>query len=130
MNRAEDDHAFRTYLSSAHPRDPFSESESLGTHCEGPFYAHKRMGVNLPDAIHASGEISELERVFNTYGVGNLLDLDNTSKQACPRSTPSHVRMITIAPERPGALNTIRQLSQVGIIMSIGHTDSSRLPTG
>jgi N-acetylglucosamine-6-phosphate deacetylase len=30
--------------------------------------------------------------------------------------------MITIAPERPGALETIKQLSQAGIIMSIGHT--------
>lgn len=80
------------------------------------------MGVHLPDAIYASGETSEPERVFNTYGVRNLLDLDDTPKQASPGSIPSHVRMITMAPERPGALNTIRQLSQARIIMSIGHT--------
>ena len=42
------------------------------------------MGVHLLDAIHASGETSEPERVLNTYGVGNLLDLDDTPKQASP----------------------------------------------
>ena len=80
------------------------------------------MGVHLPDAIHKSGATSEPERVFETYGVGNLLKSDQLSKQASPGSIPSHVRMITMAPERPGALDTIRQLSQAGIIMSIGHT--------
>jgi N-acetylglucosamine-6-phosphate deacetylase len=80
------------------------------------------MGVHLPDAIHASGTTSEPKRVLDTFGASNLLNPDDGSRLGSPKSIPSHVRMITIAPERPGALDTIKQLSQAGIIMSIGHT--------
>lgn len=38
-----------------------------------------------------------------------------------PGFIPSNVRMVTLAPERPGALDTIKQLSSKGIVMSIGH---------
>lgn len=38
-----------------------------------------------------------------------------------PGEIPSHVRMITMAPERADALDTIRWLSSEGIVMSIGH---------
>jgi N-acetylglucosamine-6-phosphate deacetylase len=62
---------------------------------------------------------------LQTYGASNLVNPDDMSQQASPGSISSHVRMITIAPERPGVLDTIKQLSQVGIIMSIGHTAAS-----
>ncbi|KAJ5153516.1 carbohydrate esterase family 9 protein [Penicillium canariense] len=109
------------FLGPSNSRDPYDGTESLGAHCEGPFFAHNRMGVHLPHAIHASGSTSEPKRVFETYGASNLVDSDLLSVEKEPGSIPSHVRMITIAPERPGGLETIRQLSQKGIIMSIGH---------
>lgn len=80
------------------------------------------MGVHLPDAVHASGATSEPERVSDTYGRSNLVHESNTPlKRREPGEILSHVRMITIAPERPGALDTIRWLSSEGIVMSIGH---------
>ena len=95
-------------------------AESLGAHCEGPFFALSRIGVHLPDAVEASGLTSEPENVFQTYGASNLVRMDQPqSKQ--PGCIPSNVRMITMAPERPGALDTIRQLSEQGILISIGH---------
>ncbi|KAJ5106070.1 carbohydrate esterase family 9 protein [Penicillium alfredii] len=107
------------YLGPSRSRRPSEGTESLGAHCEGPFFAHNRMGVHLPAAIHASGSTSEPDRVFQTYGSSNLVDAESKERDA--GSIPSHVRMITLAPERPGALDTIRQLSDEGIVMSIGH---------
>lgn len=80
------------------------------------------MGVHLPDAIHASGTSSDPEVVSNTYGRSNLIaESDVPSKTKELGEIPSHVRMITLSPERPGALDTIRWLSAAGIVMSIGH---------
>lgn len=80
------------------------------------------MGVHLPQAIHASGTTSDPEIVSSTYGRCNLLAEGNVPSQMTePGKIPSHVRMITLAPERPGALDTIRWLSGAGIVMSIGH---------
>lgn len=63
---------------------------------------------------------SERENVFQTYGAGNLVRMDPPQAKQ-PGCIPSNVRMITMAPERPGALETIRQLSEQGILISIGH---------
>jgi N-acetylglucosamine-6-phosphate deacetylase len=76
-------------------RDPFAESESLGAHCDEPFFAHNRMGVHLPDANHASGATSEPERVLETYGSSNLVDSDDLSKRTSLGSVTYHVRMTT-----------------------------------
>ena len=35
------------------------------------------------------------------------------------------LRMMTIAPERPGALDAIRQLTGAGVLAAIGHTDAT-----
>lgn len=109
-------------LGPSRSRDPWDGCESLGAHCEGPFFAHNRMGVHLPDAIHTSGATSEPEVVSKTYGRSNLVaEGTSPSKTKEPGKIPSHVRMITMAPERPGALDTLRWLSSEGIVMSIGH---------
>ena len=35
------------------------------------------------------------------------------------------LRMVTIAPERPGALEVIRMLVDAGVVVAVGHTDAS-----
>lgn len=73
-------------------------------------------------SLELSGWTSEPELVFQTYGRSNLLDeRDAPSTTGNPGEIPSHVRMITMAPERPGALDTIRWLSEEGLVLSIGH---------
>lgn len=70
----------------------------------------------------ASGPASDLGKVLETYGASNVVGDDNhRTKPLEPGSIPSHVRMITLAPERLGALETIKLLSKKGINMSIGH---------
>ncbi|CAI7591239.1 unnamed protein product [Penicillium pancosmium] len=119
---AERYHQNLPFLGPSKSRSPFEGSESLGAHCEGPFFAHNRMGVHLPEAIQSSGPSSEPELVIRTYGASNLFSTTPPyAQEQEPGKIPSHVRMITMAPERPGALSTIQQFSNKGLIMSIGH---------
>ncbi|QYS98642.1 N-acetylglucosamine-6-phosphate deacetylase [Trichoderma simmonsii] len=88
-------------------------AESLGAHCEGPFFAHTQKGCHSPEAILSLGNTSEPELLARVYGEENLF--------SSPGSTPN-VKMVTLAPERLGALDSILKLSEHGIVASIGHT--------
>src|SRR5262245_30567033 len=73
-----------------------------GLHYEGPYLSAKRCGAQNPDHLRDPNP-RELEK---------LLDLGG-------------VRMVTVAPELPRALDTIRLLVQRGVIAAIGHTDAT-----
>jgi N-acetylglucosamine-6-phosphate deacetylase len=73
----------------------------LGLHMEGPFLAPARHGAHRRELIeHADPD---------------LIDLFLGSEA---------VRLVTLAPERPGALEMIRRLTGRGILVSLGHTDA------
>jgi len=78
----------------------------LGLHLEGPLLSTARAGAHRRDAI-AAGDPA----FFNA-----LLD-DPATREA--------LRMVTMAPERPGALPLIARLSERGVLVSLGHTDAS-----
>ncbi|KAH8693571.1 hypothetical protein BGW36DRAFT_383281 [Talaromyces proteolyticus] len=88
-------------------RDAALGAESLGAHTEGPFFAHTKKGCHSPEAILSLGNTSPPKLLKQVYGEENLF---------------SYVKMVTLAPEREGALDSIRELSQNGIVASIGHT--------
>ena len=73
----------------------------LGLHLEGPFISAQRLGVHPPRMLRPTGR--DLQRV---------LALDN-------------LRLLTIAPELPGALDAIGQAVGRGVAISIGHTDAT-----
>jgi N-acetylglucosamine-6-phosphate deacetylase len=75
----------------------------LGVHVEGPFIATARRGAHNPAWITppTPGAIAEL------LAAGDGL-----------------LRLVTLAPEVPGALAAIEQLSAAGVLVSIGHTDA------
>lgn len=79
-------------------------AEVLGVHLEGPYINPARRGAQPLQHIREPG-VADLEA-----GAGSLLDC---------------VRVMTIAPELPGALEVIRYLSRSGIIASMGHTDAT-----
>lgn len=74
-----------------------------GLHLEGPFLSPARRGAHL----------SEHLRPPTADSVDRLLEAG--------RGT---VRMITIAPELPGALDAIARIVHAGVIAAIGHTDA------
>ncbi|KAF2172547.1 carbohydrate esterase family 9 protein [Zasmidium cellare ATCC 36951] len=106
-------HALPFLRPTGSDRDPSKGAESLGAHCEGPFFAHTQKGCHSPEAILAY-KTSEPELLKGVYGEVNLLTTEV--------NPAGHVRMITLAPERAGALDSIKTFSEQGIIMSIGHT--------
>lgn len=74
----------------------------LGVHLEGPFLSPRRLGIH-PAAARRDPDTALLER---------LLD-------AAP------VRLMTLAPELPGAETLIAILSERGVAISIGHSDAT-----
>jgi N-acetylglucosamine-6-phosphate deacetylase len=79
------------------------EALPLGIHLEGPFLSHKRRGVHPPEnLIQPTPEI--FERLW--------------------QAARGHVRMMTVAPELPGALEVISEAARHNVCVSIGHSDA------
>ncbi len=76
----------------------------LGIHLEGPFISHEKRGVHPPQ------------------------DLLPPSPQALDRfwqASAGNIRMMTIAPELPGAVETIRYARSLGVHSSLGHSNAT-----
>lgn len=76
----------------------------LGSHLEGPFLARERRGAHNPDFLHEP----------MPYEVEELL--------GASRGT---LRQLTIAPELPGAFETIDVLVENGVTVAVGHTEAT-----
>lgn len=74
-----------------------------GIHLEGPWLAESRCGAHDP-AVLRDPEPAEVESLL-----------------AAGRGA---VRMVTLAPERRGALAAVRLLRQAGVVVAVGHTDA------
>ncbi|RKT16433.1 N-acetylglucosamine-6-phosphate deacetylase [Streptomyces sp. 1114.5] len=79
-----------------------------GIHFEGPFISHNRCGAHRPDLL----------RDPDPALVRKLLD-----------AARGHAKMVTLAPELPGGLDSVRMLTDLGIIAAVGHTDSDYTTT-
>ena len=76
----------------------------LGVHLEGPFINREKKGAHDANFIQRSAD-----NLVEVYGSDNMAE----------------VKLVTIAPEIPGALAAIQKLTDSGIVASIGHTMSS-----
>lgn len=74
-----------------------------GVHFEGPFISPGRCGAHRPDLL----------RDPDPALVRKLVD--------AARGT---AKMVTLAPELPGGLESVRLLADLGVIAAVGHTDS------
>jgi len=75
-----------------------------GIHLEGPWLSPHHPGAHDPALLATPDDQS----------VGRLLE-----------ATRDHLRMITIAPELPGAPEAIRRFVSAGVVVAIGHTDAT-----
>ena len=92
-------------------RNPSDGAESLGAHCEGPFFNPVKKGIH--DASIFLDAPSGFSSLSACYGAPNLLH------------PASPIKCITLAPEIPGVLSCIPALVDLGITVSLGHTDAS-----
>jgi len=79
-----------------------------GIHLEGPWLSTSRCGAHQPSLMRDPGR-DELARVLDAGG--------------------GTIRMITIAPERDGALAAIGQIVEAGVVAAIGHTEATYAQT-
>lgn len=79
-----------------------------GIHFEGPFISHNRCGAHRPDLLR---------------------DPDPALVRKLVDAARGHARMVTLAPELPGGLDSVRMLADLGVIAAVGHTDSDYATT-
>ena len=73
-----------------------------GVHFEGPYLSQARCGAQNPEFLR-DPSLAELTTLVGLGGV----------------------RMVTIAPELPGALDAVRFLAGRGVVAALGHTDAT-----
>jgi N-acetylglucosamine-6-phosphate deacetylase len=84
--------------------EPRLRRRLAGIHAEGPFLSTLRCGAQDPEAMSDP----EPELVDRLVAAGGGL-----------------LRMITLAPERRGAVDAVRRLVDAGVLVAIGHSDAT-----
>jgi N-acetylglucosamine-6-phosphate deacetylase len=79
------------------------QARPLGIHLEGPFLSHKRRGVHPPENL-VEPTIAVFDRLW--------------------QAARGHVRVLTIAPEIPGAMEVIAEAALRNVCVSMGHSDA------
>jgi len=80
------------------------QARPAGIHLEGPFLSHKRRGVH-PTEYLVEPTLEIFERLW--------------------QAARGHIRMMTIAPELPGAIEVMAEAARRNVCVSIGHSDAS-----
>ena len=75
-----------------------------GIHLEGPWLSTKRCGAHQP-ALMRDPDPAEVDRVLDAGG--------------------GAIRMVTVAPERAGALAAIERIVDAGAVAAVGHTEAT-----
>jgi N-acetylglucosamine-6-phosphate deacetylase len=81
-----------------------AEARLLGIHLEGPFLSHARRGVHPPEYLLAP-DIALFDRLFE--------------------AAEGHIRLMTLAPELPGAVELTAHATARGVRVSLGHSGAT-----
>ncbi|MFK4481574.1 N-acetylglucosamine-6-phosphate deacetylase [Curtobacterium sp. AB7] len=81
-----------------------SDGTLAGLHLEGPWLSPARRGAHRVDLLHAP----------------DPLEVD-----AYLAAADGALRVVTLAPELPGALDTVARFVAAGVVVAIGHTDAT-----
>jgi N-acetylglucosamine-6-phosphate deacetylase len=92
-----------SYIAQQHQTEE-PRAEILGIHLEGPFISKERRGVHPPEWIQTPSAPT-LSRFL--------------------KAAAGHARILTIAPEVPGAAPCMDAARDAGLVVSIGHTDAN-----
>jgi len=80
----------------------------LGIHLEGPFLSHLKRGAQPAEHL-LSPDIAVFDRLFD--------------------AAEGHVRLMTLAPELPGAAELVEHATRRGVRVSLGHSDATAAET-
>lgn len=88
--------------------DSAAGARAVGIHLEGPFISHAKRGVHPPELLLPCS-----------------IDVFESLWQA----SQGNIRLMTIAPELPGALDLIAYAVALGVRISLGHSDAKTSAT-
>jgi len=80
----------------------------VGIHLEGPFISHIRKGAHPPDYL-LEPDLALFDKMFE--------------------AAEGHVRLMTLAPELPGAIELAAHATARGVRVSLGHSDATAAET-
>lgn len=80
----------------------------IGIHIEGPFLSHAKRGVHPPDLL-LEPDIALFDRMFE--------------------AAEGNIRLVTLAPELPGAVQFAAHATSKGVRVSLGHSDATLAQT-
>jgi N-acetylglucosamine-6-phosphate deacetylase len=80
------------------------EARPIGIHIEGPFVSHAKKGMH-PEQFIVPPSVVLLEKFWE--------------------ASRGHIKLMTVAPELPGAIETITRATALGIRSSIGHSTAT-----
>jgi N-acetylglucosamine-6-phosphate deacetylase len=93
----------------AHPPDPTETvTWPIGIHLEGPFLSHAKRGVHPPELLLAP-DVGLFDRFYE--------------------AAEGHVRLMTLAPELPGAVELAAHATSRGVRVSVGHSNATAAET-
>jgi N-acetylglucosamine-6-phosphate deacetylase len=84
------------------------QARAIGIHLEGPFLSHLKRGVH-PPADLLEPDIATFDRLFE--------------------AAAGHVRLMTLAPELPGAVELAAHATARGVRISLGHSNATAAET-
>lgn len=100
------------------PISPENGANLLGWHAEGPFLQLAKKGAHASPFLRSAPErIATFEEV---YGAANLAHKEDWLMNPTDDASTG-VRIITAAPEIDGVMDTVKDLTERGIVFSIGH---------
>lgn len=88
----------------ATPNKSRGRAAPLGIHLEGPFISHEKRGVHPPENL-----VLPSQQAFDHFW----------------QASAGTIRMMTIAPELPGAVETIQYARTLGVHPSLGHSNAT-----
>ncbi len=85
-----------------------AQARPIGIHLEGPFLSHSKRGVHPPELLLAP-DIALFDRLYD--------------------AAEGQIRLMTLAPELPGALEFAAHATSHGVRVSVGHSNATAAET-
>jgi N-acetylglucosamine-6-phosphate deacetylase len=102
--------------------------ETLANAIENPLAGHTEQSIALPVGIHLEGPfVSHAKR--GVHPVASILEPSVALFDRFQQAARGHIRLLTLAPELPHALELIQHATAVGVRVSLGHSNATTAET-
>jgi len=102
--------------------------ETLANAIENPLAGHGEQDIALPVGIHLEGPfVSHAKR--GVHPVASILEPSLALFDRFQQAARGHIRLLTLAPELPHALELIQHVTAAGVRVTLGHSNATAAET-